>query len=113
MSAFPRRSTTLPPGEGAEQPALPQLPADIWQHIARLALVAEDGDPRAWATLRAVSTAFRAGAACAVVPPEALLTEAPVSGERYGLWSACAYGPGAAREAQASLCLHRCGRGVP
>ncbi len=81
MPAPHRGTTSSPVTEGAEQkPALPQLPSDVWQHIARLALAAEDGDTRVWARLSAVSTTFRAGISCVVVPPEALLAGGPVPG---------------------------------
>ncbi len=82
MPALCRGTASTPPAEGAEQkPALPQLPSDVWQRIARMALAAEDGDTRVWARLSAVSSLWRAAVSCAVVPAESPPGEDPTPGE--------------------------------
>ena len=82
--AHPRGPMPAAPSEAAEAdqhvPQLPHLPPGVWQHVARAALAAEDGDPRAWARMSAVSAAWRAGLRCAVVRAEEMPADRPFPG---------------------------------
>ncbi len=77
-------------GQGSQPRWLPQLPPDVWQHIARMALAAEDGDVRMWAVLNVVSKACRAGVHGALLPPGLLVSEGTYQARLQ--WSTIAHG---------------------
>ena len=90
MPTQPRGPAPASPGKTAREEEeqhsalqLPHLPPGVWQHIARAALAAEDGDPRAWARLSAVNSLWCAGLRCAVVQAEDVPAHRAVPGASF------------------------------